>query len=100
MGKKLPTTPRSKVRAALRALFLRSRERAAAIKRENNTCEVCGKKGSQAKGKEVKINVHHNNGSGIDAIIDEVFRRLLCDPKHFTVLCKDCHDDVHKTGEL
>jgi hypothetical protein len=37
MGKKLPYTPRSKVRAALRQLWLRSRERAAALKAANRT---------------------------------------------------------------
>ena len=34
MGKKLLTTPRSRVKAALRQVWLRSRERAAALKRE------------------------------------------------------------------
>jgi len=48
-------TPASRVKAALRQLSLRSRERAAVIKRDSNTCQVCGKKGSRAKGREIKI---------------------------------------------
>lgn len=101
MGKRLPTTPRSRVRAALRQLWLRSRERAAAIKREGNTCEVCGKKGSVAKGREVKIEVHHNEGIvNWEHVIDEVFRHILCSPDDMTVICKECHKEVHEKGEL
>jgi 5-methylcytosine-specific restriction endonuclease McrA len=98
MGKKLPTTPRSRVRAALRSVWLRSRERQAAIKRENNCCEECGRKGSKAKGKEVAIEVHHLAEEGInwERIMDYIYRHLLCDPKHLEVLCKDCHDHRHK----
>ena len=101
MSKKLASTPRSRVRAALRALYLRSRERAAAIKRESNTCEVCGAKGSVAKGKECKIEVHHNAGiTNWDAVIDAVYRHILCPPEHLSVVCRDCHKRVHETGEL
>lgn len=96
MSKKLPTTPRSKVRAALRQLWLRSRERAAAIKREQGCCEYCGKKQSTAKGRVVKLEVHHNGGvPNWDHMIEVVYRHLLCDPKHLTVLCKECHDSEH-----
>ncbi len=100
MGKKLPTTPRSRVTAALRQVWLRSRERAAAIKRENGCCEVCGKKQSAAKGREVRLEIHHNNGVQWQQILDKVFKELLCDPRHLTVLCKDCHSQVHEEGEL
>lgn len=100
MGKKLPTTPRSRVRAALRQLWLRSRERAAAIKREGNTCEVCGKKGSVAKGREVKIEVHHIDGVEWEQMIDYIFRHLLVSPDKLMVLDKDCHKEVHEKGEL
>ena len=54
MGKKLPTTPRSRVRSALRKLWLSSRERSAALKREEYCCEVCSVKQSTAKGREQK----------------------------------------------
>lgn len=97
MGKKLLSTPRSSVRSALRQLWLRSRERAACLKNASNCCEVCGIKQSVAKGKEVKLEVHHNYGvPNWDHIIDTVFKHLLCDPKHLTALCKKCHEEEHK----
>lgn len=100
MGKRLPTTPRSRVTAALRQVWLRSRERAAALKRTGNTCEICGAKQSAAKGLEVKLEVHHNNGVQWQQIIDKVYRELLCHPDHLTVLCKECHAKTHESGEL
>jgi predicted HNH restriction endonuclease len=97
MGKKLLSTPRSRVRSALRMVFLRSRERAAALKREGNCCEACGVKASVAKGKEVKVEVHHRkNILNWEKIIDLVFEQLLCDPSNFEVLCKPCHDLRHE----
>ena len=96
MGRKLPTTPQSRVRSALRQVWLRSRERAAALKREGNCCEECGRKQSAAKGKEVKLEVHHRNGIEWQNIIEYVYRHLLVDPKHLEVLCKDCHDSRHR----
>ena len=99
MGKKLPTTPRSRIRSALRQVWLRSRERAAAIKRENGCCERCGAKQSAAKGKEVKLQVHHKNGVLWEELIDLVFRYLLCDPKDLEVLCEKCHAAEHGTDD-
>ena len=96
MGKKLPTTPRSRVRAALRQVFLRSRERAAALKREQNTCECCKRKASKAKGKEFKVEVHHKRGVlNWSKILDLVYEQLLCDPELMQVLCKECHAEEH-----
>lgn len=100
MAIKLPTTPRSKVRAALRSLWLRSRERAAAIKRDGNTCQVCGKKGSVAKGREIKTEVHHLDGVEWEHMIDYVFRHLLVHPNRLVTLCKECHKQVHEEGEI
>jgi predicted HNH restriction endonuclease len=97
MGKKLPTTPRSRVRSALRQVFLRSRERAAALKRAGNCCESCGGKASKAKGKEFKVEVHHNNGiDNWNHVIDAVYRHILCGPEHLTCLCPDCHKEEHE----
>lgn len=93
MGRKLATTPRSRVRSALRQVWLRSRERAAAIKREKNTCQCCHRKGSKAKGKEVKIQVHHIDMIDWDGVIDIIFERILHPPEKYKVLCKECHDN-------
>jgi len=97
MGKRLPNTPRSKVRAALRQLWLRSRERAAALKREKYTCQRCGVKQSKAKGKEQKVEVHHKEGIGNwEIVIDAIIAEILCDPSNLEVVCPNCHDKEHK----
>lgn len=91
MGKRLESTPRSKVREALRRLSLRSRERAAALRRDHYTCQICGKKQSRAKGREVYVEVHHKRGVLWDVLIDIVYEMLLCHPDDLVTLCKDCH---------
>jgi 5-methylcytosine-specific restriction endonuclease McrA len=97
MGRKLLTTPRSKVRAALRQLWLRSRERAAALKRDNYTCQTCGRKQSKAKGKEFAVLVHHKEGiADWEAIIDLIFKALLCSPEHLETSCPECHHKVEE----
>lgn len=95
MGKKLPTTPKSRVRSALRQVWLRSRERAAAIKREGGCCEICNRKQSKAKGKELSIEVHHLDGIEWEKIIEYVYRHLLVHPDKLEVLCKECHGKEH-----
>jgi 5-methylcytosine-specific restriction endonuclease McrA len=97
MGKKLPTTPRSRIKNSLRKyVWMMSRERTSAIKREKNTCQRCGKKGSVAKGREVKIEVHHIDGIDWDGVVDLVIERLLPDPSRLEVICKNCHDKEHE----
>lgn len=91
MGRRLESTPRSKVRASLRALWLRSRERAAAIKRDQYTCVHCGKKQSKAKGREQAIEVHHRDGIEWDMILDYIYRHILVDPSKLETVCPDCH---------
>jgi hypothetical protein len=99
MGKRLLTTPRSKVKNAIRQLFLRSRERAAAIKRDQYTCRKCHKKQSKAKGKEQKIECHHIDGIGNwDKVIDLIFEEILCSPEKLITHCPECHDQEH--GEI
>ena len=94
MGKRLPHTTNSTIRASLRRLFLRSRERAAALKRDKYTCLSCGKKQSRAKGKEVYVEVHHKEYVlNWDALFYAIREYLLCDPKFMEVLCKDCHKE-------
>jgi 5-methylcytosine-specific restriction endonuclease McrA len=94
MGKRLSYTPRSKVRSALRQLFLRSRERAAAIKRDNYTCQRCGRKKSVAKGKEFQVECHHIHGIGDwEGVIDKVYQEILCHPEYLQTLCPECHQE-------
>lgn len=98
MGNKLPNTPRSKIKAAIRQLWLRSRERAAALKREGYCCQHCGVKQSKAKGKEQKVEVHHICGE-IDVwseVIDLIAKEILCHPDGLMVLCPECHKEEHK----
>lgn len=96
MGKRLPGTPRSKVRSALRQLWLRSRERVAALKRDQYSCQVCGVKQSKAKGREVSVEVHHLSPCDWEALIDLVYERLLINPDGLRVVCPKCHDKIHE----
>jgi len=76
----------------LRQLWLRSRERAAALQRDDYSCVDCGVKQSKAKGKEQKVEVHHKAGVlNWDEVIDAVFEYLLCDPDDLETLCPECH---------
>lgn len=104
MGRRLLTTPRSRVRAMLSQIFLRSRERAAAVKRESGCCQRCKAKGrpkATRNGPQVSLQVHHLDGGGIDEIMDLIFTRLLCSPDRLKVLCAPCHDaHEHIPGPL
>lgn len=94
-SRRLPYTPNSIIRNALRQVWLRSRERQAAIKREQNTCQRCGRKGSVAKGREVRIEVHHLSGiPNWDEIIRVIRLHLLVDPDGLEVNCVECHKEV------
>jgi predicted HNH restriction endonuclease len=95
MGKRLPYTPNSRIRQALRLLWMRSRERAEALKNTGYCCSVCGAKQSAAKGREVKLEVHHLDGVDWTGLADEIRRRLLVDPKRLAPLCKGCHGEMH-----
>ena len=92
MGKRQPNTPRSQIRSALRRLFLRSRERAARLKMDGYTCQLCGAKQSKAKGKEVAVEVHHKAGiCNWSIIFDMIYDQLLTHPCDLETLCKKCH---------
>jgi len=94
MGKRLEYTPNSKIKSMCRKLFLQSRERGKRIKNDKYTCQKCGAKQSKAKGKEVKVEVHHIEGICNWQEIYEVIRKnLLCDPSMLQTLCKDCHKE-------
>jgi len=91
MGRRLKTTPRGKVRRILAMLFLHSRERQAALKRDGYTCQCCGLKQSRAKGREAYVEVHHIRGVIWDEILNLIYEWLLCDPKYLVTLCRACH---------
>lgn len=76
-------------------MWLRSRERASALKNSGYKCEKCGVKASKAKGKEQKIEVHHKEGIGNwDKVISLIQDELLCDVDKLQCLCPNCHRDV------
>lgn len=97
MTKKLPYTPNSQIKSALRRLFLRSRERNNALKRDENRCQGCGAKASVAKGREVKVQVHHRepieNWGEMYGVIREY---LLIDESGMITLCESCHKEGEK----
>ncbi len=96
MAKKKPITPLSKIKSALRLVFLRSRERAKVLKDHKYTCQCCGTKQSKAKGKEVYVEVHHVGGIDWEGICNTIRERLLATP--MITLCSNCHDKEHTKG--
>jgi len=90
-------TPRARIKGILRQMFVSSNERSEALKKTSYCCNRCGIKQSQAKGREVKLNVHHKEGINCwQEIIDLITDKLLCDPDKLEVLCVDCHNKEHK----
>ena len=100
MGKKKEYTPNSQIKSALRKLFLRSRERAARLKKDKYTCCSCGAKQSRAKGKEVYVNVHHLEGiENWQEIYNVIRKNLLCSPDKMQTLCVACHKKQEPTNK-
>jgi len=99
MGKRLEYTPSSQIRSALRRLFLRSRERNLRLKTDKYTCQRCGVKQSRARGKEVKVEVHHIENINWLDIIAYIRKTLLVDPKKMTTRCIPCHKKEHEEGK-
>lgn len=86
-------TKRAVIVSALRGLWMRSNERTECLKRQSYTCQRCGAKKSQAKGREVKVEVHHKKGVlNWEELVTEIRRFLLCDVEDLECLCKVCHD--------
>ena len=67
-----------------------------AVKDQKNTCVECGRKGSVAKGREVKINVHHKDGIRWDNLIQLIRDQLLQTPDKYVCMCEECHVKLHK----
>ena len=98
MGKKLPYTPKSGIVRYIRMCFLRSRERLKVLKEAKYTCCQCGRKQSKAKGREVKVEVHHKKRIDWDKIVQYVRKEVLDKPME--VLCKECHkEETRKQNE-
>jgi hypothetical protein len=91
---------RARLRAALRQVWLRSPERAAALQRDHYTCQTpgCGKKQSKAKGREVKVQVHHIAGIlDWNEVLDFVMSSgLFCSKDFLITHCADCHKSKNK----
>src|SRR5215471_2832460 len=86
--KKSPRTPRSQVRSALRRyIWLRSRERYAALKRDGFACVECGVK----KKDGAKLEVDHLDGIDMEKIIDYIFAHLIPPPERLETVCKRDH---------
>ena len=98
MGKRQPNTPRSRIRSAVRQLWLRSRERAKVLKDAGYRCSNCNIKQTRAgkdKTKWVYIEVHHESLIDIwKEIIDLISEKIL-ESKQIC-MCKDCHKKLHK----
>lgn len=92
MGKKLEYTPRSVIRHALRQIFMRSRERQGALKRDQYTCQRCFRKQSKAKGREFSVEVHHLKQHDMDKLIDLIYELLLHTSADLITLCPECHN--------
>lgn len=85
-------TKRAIIISKLRELWLRSKERANALKRDNYTCVHCHRKASKAKDNVFKVQVHHKHGIvNWDKLETEIRANLLCDIEHLETLCKECH---------
>lgn len=82
-------TPKSQIVSGLRRTWLRSRERAARLKHDQYTCVRCGAKQSRAKGREVKVEVHHKEPIEWDSIVAVIKETLLVDSTE--TLCQPCH---------
>jgi 5-methylcytosine-specific restriction endonuclease McrA len=87
-----PVTPPSRIRSVLRQrIWMWSRERSEALKRDGRKCRACGSK--------EQLEVHHLDNSGIDQIIDLIYKTLLCSPDRLVTLCRACHlsQEPHET---
>jgi len=86
------------IRSALRRLWLRSRERSAALRAAGYCCARCGRKASRARGRSCVIEVHHV--APVDwGLLEEAIRALLLVPHEQLIpLCRDCHAAEH-SGE-
>lgn len=97
MGLKSDRTPNYLIKAALRRhVWLKSRERAAALKRDNYTCQCCKRKQTRAKGEHFLVEVHHKDGIMLwNQIFDVIKTALIPHHDSLVTLCKGCHKNLH-----
>lgn len=99
--KKLDYTPSSKIVHAVRAMSMRSREFAEARKNTANSCCICGRKQSKAKGREVAIHIHHGTHRPIwERVVRAIRQEVLQTPGILWPICRECHENIHKQEEL
>lgn len=89
-------TPDGIIRSALRRVWMMSRERSTALRREGYCCEHCGVKNSKAKGKEARVIVHHKDLIDWKLIFSVLRAELLPEPEELTCLCDECHKLEHR----
>ena len=90
-------TPRNRIYQSLRKLWLMSKERQTALKRDKYTCQHCKRKQSVAKGKEFKVQVHHIKGiMNWEKIISEIYDELLPSPDQLVTVCRECHLELER----
>ena len=92
MKKRLDFTPKSKIVSMLRRMFMYSRERGFAAKRDRQRCVECG---SKLGG----VYVHHIHNVDWESIIGAIRQSLLCSPDKLKCLCKECHKKTHENDE-
>lgn len=101
MAKKVsprPKVPRpvAQAKSAIRGAWMRSRERGEALKRDGYKCQVCGVKKSTAKGREIKVIVHHIDGVRWTGTFHEAAGDMFCDASRLITLCPSCHEKEHE----
>ena len=57
---------------------------------------MCGSKQSVAKGREVKLEVHHKRSPNWQRIFEVIREELLVDPVELECMCKECHGKHHE----
>jgi 5-methylcytosine-specific restriction endonuclease McrA len=96
--KKKQLTPKSRITSALRRLWLRSRERAHALKRDDYTCKRCETRRSYKKDNPIKVVVHHKDPIDWDKIEALIRDELLVHPNDLETLCVECHKKTHEAS--
>lgn len=87
-------TKRAQIKSVLRRLWMMSKERSEALKRDNYSCCRCHVKKSSKKGFEQKVEVHHKDGiDNWDEIIQLIRDKLLINIDFLETLCPDCHKE-------